>query len=172
MTSIDFVSLFTMLYVKIDDWYLAKGKRFLTRTAGRKPKLSDSEVLTLMLAAEYIPFSSEQQYLSYIRANHPDLFPDLLSQSQFNRRARSFFYLMEMLRRDLLFEFGIEFEQEFLIDTKPVPVLAYKRNKRRSDFLGSADYGYCASRKLHYFGYKLVMITTLTGLPVAYDLVV
>lgn len=171
MTSIDIVSLFTMLYVKIDDWYLTKGKRFLTKTAGRKPKLSDSEVLTLMLAAEFIPFPSEQQYLSYIRANHHDLFPDLLSQSQFNRRARSFFYLMEMLRRDMLIEFGIEFEQKFLIDTKPVPVLGYKRNKRRSDFLGSADYGYCASRKLYYFGYKLVMITTLTGLPIAYDLV-
>ena len=45
-----------------------KGKRFLTGTAGRKLKLNDSEVLTLMMAAEFIPFPSGQQYLSYIRA--------------------------------------------------------------------------------------------------------
>ena len=49
--------------------------------------------------------------------------------------------------------------------------MGYKRDKRRSDFLDSASYGYCASRRLHYFGYKLVMTTTLYGLPVVYDLV-
>lgn len=39
-----------------------------------------------------------------------------------------------------------------------------------SDFLGSANYGYCASRNLNYFGYKLVTIT-LFGMPIFYDLV-
>ena len=170
MTSINIDTLFTILFVHIDDWYLAKGQRFVARTAGRKPRFSDSEVLTLMLGAEYLPFSSEQQYLGYMRANHSDLFPDLLSQSQFNRRARSLRYLIECLRRDWLIDLGIDQVERFLIDTKPVPVLGYKRSKRRSDFYGSAAYGYCASRKLYYFGYKLVMITTLDGLPVVYDL--
>ena len=50
-------------------------------------------------------------------------------------------------------------------------MVGYKRSKKRSDFLGSADYGVCASRNLQYFGYKLVMITTLEGLPVVFDLV-
>ena len=49
--------------------------------------------------------------------------------------------------------------------------IAPKRSKRQSDFEGSATYGYCASRKLNYFGYKLVMVTTLSGLPLVYDLV-
>lgn len=52
-----------------------------------------------------------------------------------------------------------------------MPVVGYKRNKRNSDFVGSANYGKCASRNLNYFGYKLVMRTTLSGIPVAYDLV-
>ena len=30
---------------------------------------------------------------------------------------------------------------------------------------------YCAARKMKYFGYKLVMVSTLKGLPVAYELV-
>ncbi len=170
MTSIDIDTLFTILFVHIDDWYLTKGRQFLATKVGRKPKFSDSEVLTLMLGAEYLPFSSESQYLGYVRANHSDLFPDLLSQSQFNRRARSLRYLIECLRRDWLIDLGIDQVEKFLIDTKPVPVLGYKRSKRRSDFYGSAAYGYCASRKLYYFGYKLVMITTLDGLPVVYDL--
>ncbi len=48
-----------------------------------------------MLAAEFIPFPSESQYLGYIRANYSDLFPELLSQSQFNRRVRGLRYLVE-----------------------------------------------------------------------------
>ena len=52
-----------------------------------------------------------------------------------------------------------------------VPVLGYKRDKRRSDFFGSADYGYCASRHLRYFGYQLVsVVVTLAGLIVRYEL--
>ena len=38
-------------------------------------------------------------------------------------------------------------------------------------YYGSAAYGYCSSRKFHYFGYKLVMITTMSGIPIVYDLV-
>lgn len=57
------------------------------------------------------------------------------------------------------------------MDTKPVPVVGYKRSKRHSDFVGSATYGHCASRKMKYFGYKLVVISTLSGIPLVYSLV-
>ncbi len=57
------------------------------------------------------------------------------------------------------------------MDTKPVPVVGYKRDKRQSDFTGSTDYGWCASQKMNYFGYKLVLIITLKGIPLVYFLV-
>ncbi len=136
---------------------------------GRKPAFSDREVITWMLAKDFIPYPGKQQFLGYIRANHLALFPDLF-QSQFNRRAQSVRLLVEALRQDWLLELGVENSDQFLIDTKPIPVVGYKRSKRHSDFAGSAAYGYCASRKLHYFGYKLVMLTTLDGLPVLYEL--
>jgi len=171
MTSIDIETLLTILFVHVDDWYQAKGRPLLAGKAGRKPEFSDSEVITLMIAEDYIPYPAETQYLGYIRANHGDMFPRLLEQSQFNRRARRLRYLVEALRRDWLLALGVDQATTYLIDTKPIPVVGYKRSKRRSDFLGSADYGYCVSRKQYYFGYKLVMITTLDGLPVVYDLV-
>jgi hypothetical protein len=171
MSSIDLETLLTILFVHVDDWYQQKGQRLLKGKVGRKPVFSDSEVMTLMIAEDYIPYPGECQYLGYIRANHAALFPKLVDQSQFNRRARSLRYLVEAMRQDWLMAWGIGHAPTYLIDTKPVPVIGYKRCKRHSDFLGSADYGYCAGRKLHYFGYKLVMITTLEGLPVIYDLV-
>lgn len=55
--------------------------------------------------------------------------------------------------------------------TKPLPVVGEKLSKSWSDFAGEADYGYCSSRKLYYWGYKLVMLTTLDGLPIMYELI-
>lgn len=66
---------------------------------------------------------------------------------------------------------GHHFKRTLVMETKPVPVVGYKRSKRHSDFTGSATYGYCVSRKLNYFGYKLVVISTLSGMLVVYALV-
>lgn len=171
MTSIDLETLLTIIFVLIDDWYQVKGSGWMQGKEGRKPTFSDSEVITLMVAQDYIPYPAELQYLGFMRANYLPLFPQLLDQSQFNRRTRSLRHLVEAMRRDWLMGLGVAQAEKYLIDTKPVPVVSYKRSKTRSDFRGSADYGYCVSRKLHYFGYKLVLITTLEGIPVVYDLV-
>jgi hypothetical protein len=157
--------------VLVDDWYQALGKKYCHRKAGRKPKFTDSEVMTLMLAQEFMPYPSETQFLEFIRANYLALFPKLLDQSQFNRRARSLHRVLEELRRYWLAKQGALQQSCFLLDTKPIPVVGYKRSKQGSDFLGSADYGFCASRNLKYFGYKLVMVSTLKGMPIVYDLV-
>lgn len=52
----------------------------------------------------------------------------------------------------------------------PVPVVGYKRSKKHSAFY-NAGYGYCPSKKLHYWGYKLVLLVTADGIPVAFELV-
>ena len=171
MISIDIETLLTIIYVLVDDWYQAKGHQMLKGKPGVKPTFSDSEVITLLVAMDFIPYPGETQFLAFVRANYGDLFPHLVDQSQFNRRARSLRLLVEALRQHWSAGLGIEHETQFLLDTKPIPVMGYKRSKRRSDFAGRADYGYCASRKLHYFGYKLVMITTLHGIPAVYELV-
>jgi hypothetical protein len=169
--SIDFETLLITMYVLVDDGYQAEAKPFRAGQPGCKPVFSDSEVLTLLLAMEFLPFPSETQFLGYLRANHLDLFPKLLEASQFNRRARALREVLEPLRWHWLKQMGVEGERQFLLDTKPVPMVGYKRDKSHSEFLGSAAYGYCASRKLHYFGYKLVSVVTLEGLVVCYDIV-
>ena len=171
MTSIPMIDLLTIIFVLVDDWYQSKGVKLLQGKAGAKPVFTDSEVITLMLAQEYIPYPSETQYLGFIRANYLALFPKLLDQSQFNRRARALRLLVEQMRRDWLVQKCWHLDTRYLLDTKPVPVLGYKRDKRRSDFAGRADFGQCASRNLKYFGYKLVTVSTLNGIPIVYDLV-
>jgi Transposase DDE domain len=143
----------------------------LGRTVGSKPEFSDSEMLTLMLAIDFFEFTSERRFVAFIRANYLALFPQLLDQSQYNRRARSLRYLLNELRKDWAAELGVQFEKHFLLDTTPVIAVGYRRDKSHSDFRGSADYGRCAARRLKYFGYKLVMLTTLDGTPYTFELV-
>ena len=171
MISITMVELLTTIYVLVDDWYKTDGVKLLKGKPGAKPDFSDSEMITLMLAHDFMPYPGETQYLGYIRANYGREFPKLVDQSQYNRRARGLRYLVERLRRVWLGQLGVKDPTQLLVDTKPVPVLGYKRRKSHSDFAGSASYGHCAARNLNYFGYKLVMLTTLDGLPVVYDLV-
>jgi transposase len=171
MRSITVSEIILYIFVMIDDWYQANVSGYRKSQPGKKSEFNDSEMLTVMIAMEFIPFPSERQYIAYLRAHHLDLFPNLLEQSQFNRRARKLAPLLEEFRRQCLMELGITLACTGLLDTKPVPVVGYRRSKKHSDFLGSATYGYCASKKMYYFGYKLVAISTLEGIPIVYDLV-
>ena len=164
---IDIETLATVIFMLVDDWFEANPRV----RVGRKAKFSDSEVVTLMLLMDYVPYPSERQFLCYVRANHLELFPKLLDQSQFNVRARGLRGRMEELRKHWQSSIVSELQQYLLLDTKPVPVVSYKRNKDNSDFLGSANYGYCASKAMKYYGYKLVLLSTLNGIPIIYDLV-
>jgi hypothetical protein len=171
MATISIEDLFLVTLVLVDDWYQQKGQYLLHRTVGNKPVFSDSEMLTLMLAIDFFEFSSERRYHAFIAANYRALFPHLLDQSQYNRRARSLRDLLNELRKAWANDLGVQWEKQFLLDTTPVIVVGYRRDKSHSDFRGSADYGHCAARRLKYFGYKLVMLTTLNGTPYSFELV-
>lgn len=171
MTTIPIEELFLITYCLVDDWYRQKGCESVIRVFGVRPSSGDSEVLTLMLATDFFGFDSERRYVSFIRANYSDLFPSLPDRSQSDRRSRSLCYLLEELRRDWAKVLGILWERHFLIDTTPVISVGYRRSKKYSHFLGSADYGFCAARQMKYFGYKLVMLTTLGGIPCSSELV-
>ena len=168
---ISIADLMLVTFCLVDDWYQRKGARLLGRTVGSKPEFSDSEMLTLILAMDFFEFTSERRFVAFIRANYLVLFPKLLSQSQYNRRARSLRYLLNELRKDWAAELRVQFERHFLLDTTPIIAVGYRRDKNHSDFRGSAEYGYCAARRLRYFGYKLVMLTTLDGTPYGFELV-
>lgn len=129
--------------------------------------MSDSEIITLGLMMDYLPFPGETQFIGFIRANYGQWFPRLLERSQFNRRLRKLGAEIETLRRIWVKELASQTANSFVIDTKPIPVVGYRRSKKHSDFDGSANYGYCAARKMKYFGDKLVVLSTLKAIPVA-----
>lgn len=171
MTTIDFPTLMTLVFVLVDDWYQREMLPQQPPRPGAKARFSDSEVLTLALLMDYLPFPGETQFLGFIRANYASWFPQLLDQSQFNRRLRHLDGPLEALRRNWVTLLVGPSERHFIIDTKPIPVLGLKRDKRYSDFAGNAAPGYCAAQQMYYFGYKLALLCTTTGVPIAFDVV-
>ena len=171
MTSIDFGTLLTTIFVIVDDWYEQQVKNTTLLKPGVKASMSDSEIMTLVLLMDYLPFPGETQKLCFIRGNYKEWFPNLLESGQFNRRLRKLDGMLEKLRRSWVEQLVGKSEKYFLLDTKPLPVLGLKRDKRYSDFAGNATPGWCAAREMRYFGYKLVMLSTWNGIPIAYDIV-
>src|ERR1700754_1491204 len=79
----DINTLLTALYVKIDDW-LGRHRR-----AGRPPKLSDAELLTLAGAQVLLGVRSETRWLRFVPRALPGAFPYLPGQSGYNKRVRA-----------------------------------------------------------------------------------
>jgi hypothetical protein len=79
----------TTLYTIVDDWYQQYAPLLLAGKVGKKPLFSDSEVITLSLAQHWLGIADEREFLRWVRHNFLPLFPCLICQSQFNRRARN-----------------------------------------------------------------------------------
>jgi hypothetical protein len=88
---LDLETFLTTLYVIVDDLYRQHIRTQVPPHGGPAPKLADSEVLTLALAAQWrrgTPWSSQRSCLRSCRKHLRTLFPGLTSQSAFNRRVR------------------------------------------------------------------------------------
>jgi hypothetical protein len=140
---------------------------------GPTPAFSDVEVVALALTAEYLSIDSENLLFKKIHTDYAEAFAHLHSRPQFNRRRRALFPVIERLRQKLIAPF-IEQEDTFLTDSKPLPICEYARSAQSSicQEIGYAlpDYGYCASKQEHYYGYKLHSVHTLEGVIVYPDL--
>ncbi len=80
MNSIDFETLIVIIFVLVDDWYQLEGKAFRGKVPGAKAIMCDSEILTLALMMDYLPFPGETQFIGFIRANYGSWFPHLLGR--------------------------------------------------------------------------------------------
>jgi DDE family transposase len=154
----------TALYTIVDDWYKEQGAALLVGKAGTKPLFSDSEVLTLSLAQHWMGVADEREWLRYMRNNYLCLFPRLVSQSQFNRRARCLCWLMNRMRRSLVEAMGAFQAEHRLVDGTPIHIRHWRRFGKGHLMLPHAALGYCAAKKETFYGYRLVVLTTLDGI--------
>ncbi len=160
----------TTLYTIVDDWYQVYAPKLLAGKAGKKPVFSDSEVITLSIAQHWLGMADEREFLRFVRNNFLPFFPRLVSQGQFNRRARNLCWLINAMRHHLVQKMGITEATCHLIDGTPVHLRHWRRFGKGHLLLPEAALGYCASKKETYYGFRLLALTTVDGIIVAWDL--
>jgi hypothetical protein len=82
-------TLLTTLYVLLTDRVLPDLGVSRDRRPGRKPGLSDAELLCLAVAQQLLGYSSEPRWIRYARTHLTGMFPGIPQQSGYNKRLRA-----------------------------------------------------------------------------------
>lgn len=167
----DLDTLATALYVTVDDLLLAHPGWVPERPAvGIVPKLSDAELVTLAVIQALLGYTSEARFLRYARAHLRPWFPYLPTRSAYNKRLRRSSGMMQhvinyLSRLSPSFHDGL-----WLVDSTPVECGRSRQTTQRSELAGWATYGYCASHSRYFWGLRLHLLATASGLPITWAL--
>lgn len=136
----------------------------------RKPKLSDLELISLIILAEFKSIDSEYQLFREIKDFD---IASKIERSVYNRRKRKLFPFIEEIRLKMVEKFN-DFENYFIVDRMPLEVCKLARSSR-SKICKEVDYaipnkGFCASQNLHFYGYKLHAVCSISGIFQSFDL--
>jgi hypothetical protein len=163
-------TLLTTLYVYLDDHVLPDLGVSRDRRPGRKPVLSDAELLCLAVAQHLLGFSSETRWIRYSRIHLSGMFPGIPHQSGYNKRLRAAGPVIAAAITALARDTPSWHEVLRLVDSTPVPCGMSRETVKRSDLSGHAGYGYCASHSRFFWGLRLYLISTPDGMPVIWGL--
>jgi hypothetical protein len=167
----DIETLATALYVKIDDMLRDWPDLAPARPATGTPlTLSDAELLAMAVMSALLGFTSERRWLRYVSKNLAGMFPRTIGQSGYNKRMRKAFFLFIRVIRMLAMDTSLWGDDVWVVDSTPVECGRSRETVTRSDAAGWAEYGYCASHSRYFWGLRLHLVCTLTGLPVLFAL--
>jgi hypothetical protein len=159
---IKYMNNFSASYEKILEVLTCISSKTNFRNQIRIPRLSDLELIALNLTSEYLSIDSELQLFRVL----PTHITDRIERSVYNRRKRALYQELEILRKKLSDKFNA-FEDYFIVDSMPLEVTKLSRSNRsricKESFYSSPNKGYCASQKMHYYGYKLHAVCSVKG---------
>jgi hypothetical protein len=163
----DLNTLLTGLYVLIDDHVVPP------RTGrGRRPELTDSELITMAVAQVLHRYDSERRWIRHIHSDPQwrAMFPTMLAQSGYHKRLKAAHPLLCKAILTLAMCCPSWFDDMWITDATPVPCGMSRETAKRSDLAGHASYGYCASHSRWYWGLKLYLVCAGDGMPIMWCL--
>jgi hypothetical protein len=164
--AIDLPTFLTTVYCITDDLYQQHYAHLKPKRPGKKPDLSDSEVLTLTILAQWQTSRSERAFGEYAATHWRSYFPRLLSQSQFNRRSRDLVGVLSALGPAIAWELTrlLGTPAYEVLDGVPVPLMRRCRGDRHRCFRDEAAVGCGGSDRDWYYGVKLLTSVNDHGL--------
>ena len=166
----DLDSFLVSLYVLVDDWWQA-GPARAPRRPGRPALLTDPEVITLAILAQWPRFRSERDFWRFAWAHlREEYFPTLCSQGQFNRRVRALEPELRALQRSLAEGLCDPLAVYHVMDTTLIPAIVRVRASRKGLFCGQATFGRSASKTEWVYGFKVALVVDPGGVITAFGL--
>lgn len=132
----------------------------LNHKSHKNSKFTDAEILTLGISKELIEKGTDKDFYNLIRENYLYLFPKLPDYSKFILRIKKLGKLLNVLFERL---FCNDISDVF-VDTMPLELIMgvrEKKSKVSKEFYRygiKPDWGHCESKKIKYFGFKLIGI--------------
>jgi hypothetical protein len=169
--TLDLETFLTTLYVMTDDLYEAVVESQLPASGGPAPKLSDSEVLCLGLAAQWrsgVPWKSERGFVRYGLSHLRGFFPGMTSQSAFNRRLRRLWGAFILLQQALAEQLWTAQDCE-IMDCVPVPVARGARSFRPGWLADIARIGKGGNDR-YFYGLRLLLAVSRSGVATGWTL--
>jgi hypothetical protein len=167
----DLDSFLVSLYVLVDDWWHEHHPSSVRkRKPGRPALLSDPEVITLAVLAQWPRFRSERDFWRFADAHLRAYFPNLCSQSQLNRRVRALEPEVRALQRTFAGELCEPSAVYRVLDTTLVPAVVRVRASRKGLFCGQATFGRSASKTEWVYGFKVALVVDPEGVVSAFGL--
>jgi hypothetical protein len=153
-----------LLYLLVDDAYrrVTFGSRL--RQRGPEPKLSDVEVLTMEIFGEQQGRHDDAAIHRYFDGHWRHFFPHLGSYQAFARQCAALSLIKQRIL-DLVFPAR---DTLHIVDGFPIPVCRACRGHRCRTFRGEAAWGYCATKKEHFYGLRGHLVIDLVGVAVAF----
>lgn len=168
---LDLETFLTTLYVIVDDLYQREIQPQMPPHGGPQPKLADSELLCLGLAAQWrsgVPWKSERGCLRFLRKHGRPLFPGLTSQSAFNRRLRRLWGAFILLQQAVAKQLVTPQECE-IMDSAPVRLAHGARSFHPRRLAEIARIGKGGTDR-YFYGLHLLLVISSTGLATGWTL--
>jgi hypothetical protein len=158
-----------IIYCLVDDEIkgLNLGK---LRQRGFGPRLSDSEVITLELAGEFLGRDQDTDIFRFFRQYHLKEFPALaqVDRTTFVRQAANLWWVKQRLWQRLAGSLTA-LDWLWLVDSLPLPVCQFARARCRR-FECSATYGYDHLPGHTFYGFRIHLRAAANGILTQLDL--
>ena len=152
----DLDTFIVAVYCTIDEELVELARRERWRTRGPKPRLADSEVLTMEVVGEYLGIDTDRGLYTYFRRHYGGWFPALcrVHRTTFVRQAAQLWAVKERLWQRIIER--VPHEPDFaLVDSFPLPVCQFARAYRCRRFRGDAAYGKDTLVRQTFYGFRV-----------------
>jgi hypothetical protein len=166
----DLHSFLVSLYVLVDDWWQEHHPSSARKKPGLPVLLSDPQLITLAILAQWPRFRSEREFWRFAWAHLRPYFPNLGTQGQFNRRVRALELELRALQRIFAGEIAEASTLYRLLDTTLVPAMVRVRASRKGLFAAQASFGRSASKTEWVYGFKVALVVDPKGVVSAFGL--